>query len=120
MRTPAGKDCRYYYADFHRGRDVQECRLVKQNPDSLAWRPGDCMLCNVPDILNANASPDLELHLMIKSRMLGMRRDLIVQASCVRHRVPIENPYVGCPQCNAERSGLDVFWKALEQDDDND
>jgi hypothetical protein len=118
MRTPAGKECRYYHEDFHRGRDVQECRLIQENPASLRWRPSDCKMCPVPDILNANASPDLQLTLTVKPRLMGLGRQLEVTASCLKHHVKIEDPFVGCPKCNAERPGLDVFWQALEQDDD--
>ena len=28
MRTPAGTECPYYYADYYRGRSKQECRLI--------------------------------------------------------------------------------------------
>ncbi|MBL8163333.1 MAG: hypothetical protein JNJ61_15205 [Anaerolineae bacterium] len=118
MRTPAGKECAHYYEDFHRGRNVQECRLARDNPASMQWRPVDCSQCTVPDIRNANASPHLELKLTIKPRLLGLGRRIEVTASCIKHRVDIEDAFTGCSQCNAERPGLDVFWKALETDDD--
>lgn len=119
MRTPSGRECRHYYEDFHRGRNVQECRLVRGNAESLAWKPSDCNQCPVPDILNANASPDLELKLTIKTRVFGMGRRLEVSASCLRHNIPIEDAFIGCPECNKERNqGLDLFRQALEGDDD--
>jgi len=111
MRTPAGKECRHYYEDFHRGRDLQECRLVQANPASMHWRP---------DILNANSSPDLQLQVTIKPRLLGLGRQVEVSASCLKHRIPIEDAFVGCPKCNAERPGLDIFWQALEQQDEDE
>ncbi|MBZ0291144.1 MAG: hypothetical protein K8L99_01130 [Anaerolineae bacterium] len=119
MRTPAGKECRHYYEDYYRGRDIQECRLVRGNPDSLPWKPSDCSRCPVPDILAANASPDLELTLTIKPRLLGLGRTYDVKAYCMRHHIPVEDPHTGCPQCNAERPGLDIFRQALEQSDDD-
>ncbi|MBE2270081.1 MAG: hypothetical protein IAE80_17720 [Anaerolinea sp.] len=118
MRTPAGKECKFYYADYNRGRDLQECRLIKANPESLPWHPNYCAMCSVPDILHANSSPNLELSLTVRPRLLGLGRRLDVTASCLKHRVPIDDPYVGCPQCNAERPGLDAFIQALEQGDD--
>jgi hypothetical protein len=118
MRTPAGKECRFYYEDFHRGRNLQECRLIRENPESLPWRPSYCARCSVPEILNANASPNLELKLTVKPVMLGLGRRVEVTATCLKHRTTIEDPFVGCPQCNAERPGLDVFWKALEPNDE--
>ena len=43
MRTPAGRECPHYYADFNRHtRDIEECRLAKANPDSLDWHARDC------------------------------------------------------------------------------
>lgn len=117
MRTPAGKDCRFYYQDYNRGRDIHECRLIKGNPESLSWQPKYCAICQVPEILNANASPDLELKLTVRPRLLGLGRRLDVEAYCLRHRIKIEDPYVGCPKCISERPGLDIFRQALEHDD---
>jgi len=119
MRTPAGKECRHYHEDFHRGRNIQECRLLKANPDSPHWHPHDCQNCIVPDILNANASRDLELKLTVKMGFLGFGRRLEVSAFCSKHRIPIEDAFVGCPKCNEERPGLDIFRQALEPDDDD-
>ena len=28
MRTPAGKECQYFYGDYYRGRNQEECRLL--------------------------------------------------------------------------------------------
>jgi hypothetical protein len=117
MRTPAGKDCPHYHEDFHRGRNIQECRLVNQNANSLHWKPGDCKSCPIPEILNANASQYLDLQLTIKPKLLGLGRQLEVKASCVKHRIEIADPYVGCPKCNAERPGLNLFWEALQGDE---
>ncbi len=117
MRTPAGKDCRYYYQDFHRGRDVQECRLVKENPDSLPWRPNMCERCPVPEILSANSSTTLDLKLTIAPVILGLGRRLVIEAVCTKHGIKIDDAYVGCPKCNAERPGLELFLQALEGSD---
>lgn len=119
MRTPAGRECPHYYEDFHRGRNIMECRLIKANPESKHWRPEDCARCPVPDILNANSSKNMELKLTVTSKFLGFGRNLTVEAHCIRHRIPIDDPYVGCPKCNAERPGLDLFKKALEQSEDD-
>jgi hypothetical protein len=106
MKTPAGKECRYYYADFHRGRHREECRLLDQNPHSPDWKARDCSHCPVPDILWANASEDLRLHASVKIGLLGIGRRVQVEASCRKHDCQIEDPYVGCAQCAAERPGF--------------
>jgi len=114
MRTPAGQECPHYYEDFARGRSVQECRLVQANPESAPWRPKDCARCPVPEIVRANASPDMQLRLTIKPVLLGFVRQMRVEAWCERHDVPIENPYVGCPLCAEENPALRLFKDALD------
>lgn len=118
MRTPAGKECPHYYEDFNRGRSVQECRLAMANPESLPWRPGDCAKCPVPDILLANASPDMMLELTIRKALLGFVRQVVVTARCTRHDIPIEDPFVGCPLDAEENDALRLFRDALEHPDD--
>lgn len=118
MRTPAGRECPHYYADFHRGRTTQECRLLRDNPASLPWRPADCARCPVPGITVANASPHLRLTLTVTPVILGLGRRFRLSAACAKHDAVVEDPYVGCPQCNAERPGLELFFRALEESDD--
>lgn len=118
MRTPAGKECPHYYEDFNRGRNVQECRLAKANPESLPWRPGDCAKCPVPEILQANASPDMQLTLTVRGVLLGFVRQVKIEARCVKHDLPIENPYVGCPLDAEENDALRLFKDALEKPDE--
>ena len=119
MRTPAGKECPHYYEDFNRGRNVQECRLANANPDTLPWRPPDCAKCPVPDIVLANASPNMELKLTIKLAWFGLTRKLEVEAWCTLHNIPIKNPYVGCPLDIEEDDRLKLFREALEQSSDD-
>lgn len=110
MRTPAGKECRFYYENFHRGRSDQECRLVENNPASEAWRPEDCGKCPVPEILQANSDPNLVLKGRIRKGFLGFNRRVEVTAFCSKHLVDVAEPRVGCPQCAQERPGLkDLF-----------
>jgi len=113
MRTPDGKDCNFYYEDFHRGRDKQECRAHKA-PQSAGWQPKDCEKCPVPAILKANASPHLELEIHIRRGFLGFGNKTTVNAWCKRHDVTIPDPHVGCPKCNEERPGLSLFAEALD------
>ncbi|MGJ3240500.1 MAG: hypothetical protein ACFE0Q_17460 [Anaerolineae bacterium] len=118
MKTPAGQECKHYYQDFHRGRNIQECRLVKQNPDSERWHPKDCSKCPVPDILRANADPDMELTLTISKGFMGFGRKLEVTAKSLSDGTAIEDPYVG--NLNKPNPGLDIFRQALEEDKDDD
>ncbi len=110
MITPAGKECRFYYQDFFRGRSEQECRLVLGNSRSADWKPGDCATCPVPDILRANSSPDLVLEGTIKKGMLGLNRRMEVTAFCSRHLIDVPKPHVGCPECAREKPGLQELF----------
>lgn len=101
MRTPAGSECRYYYEDFNRGRQTQECRLILRNRESLPWTPDLCARCRVPEILQANRSPELRLSLRLYKR-LGLFKRLEVSASCGRHDLPLADPSRACERCAAE------------------
>ncbi len=106
MRTPAGKECHFYYEDFNRGRNIQECRLLKRSSGGAKWHTGDCSSCKVPGILWANASEHLELYATLQPGFLGIGRSIKVRASCSKHQVIILDPYAGCPECAKERPGL--------------
>lgn len=115
MKTPAGKECRHYYEDYNRGRDIQECRLAKENPESARWNPADCSRCPVPDILLANADPKMQLKLTIKKGFMGFGRRVEVEARSIEDGSIIEDPYIG--RIDNDNPGLDIFKQALEDDD---
>ncbi|MFN8527028.1 MAG: hypothetical protein U0670_00245 [Anaerolineae bacterium] len=68
--------------------------------------------------MHANSSGNLELTLTVRPLLLGLGRRLDVRASCLKHGIAIEDAYVGCPQCNAERPGVEQFLQALENSED--
>jgi len=109
MITPAGTECRYYYADYYRGRNSQECRLIGQNPRSERWTPELCKSCPVPAILRANACPNLVLEGRVERRLLGLSRRVAVSAVCSKHVVSVAVPQIGCGHCHEERPGAAVF-----------
>lgn len=104
MRTPAGSECRYYYEDFHRGRELAECRLIQANQASLPWRPQLCASCRVPAVLRANGSAHLRLQLTVRKRFRWLAR-MELRAWCTAHSCAIEDPYHGCPLCLQEMLG---------------
>ncbi len=110
MRTPAGTECRFYYEDYHRGHEAQECRLIQANVNSPPWKEKDCFQCPVPEILQANNSPHLVLEATVKKGVLGLGRKVEVNASCSRHLVEVPNPIVGCRECALERPGLEQLF----------
>lgn len=99
MRTPAGVECKYYYEDFHRGREIQTCRLIEYNPQSEPWRPHLCKTCPVPAILRANACSNMQLEARVGRRWLVIKQ-VKVSAYCTSSRQPVADPMVGCGQCH--------------------
>lgn len=100
MKTPAGFECRYFYANYYRGRNQQECRLVGANPASERWVPGLCQRCPVPGILRANACR----HLLLEGRVVktwgGLGRRMVINAACTKTLVDVANPATGCGHCH--------------------
>ena len=96
MRTPAGFECRFFYADYYRGRNRQECRLIARNPNSEKWAPGLCRDCPVPKLLLANACPHLVLEARVTKTMIGLGRKVAVSASCLKTLQDVPKPAVGC------------------------
>jgi hypothetical protein len=102
MRTPFGQECRYYYEDFHRGRSLQQCRLVERSPASHDWTSNLCRECPVPGIERANGCPHLRLEGRVARGLLGFGRRMVITASCVRSGGPVAEPHIGCGQCHLE------------------
>ena len=80
--------------------------MLKANLDSPAWKTQDCFRCPVPEILWANSSEYLELLGTVRIGFLGLSRRVHVDAFCRKHEQPIEDPYVGCLHCAADRPNI--------------
>ena len=59
MKTPAGTECPHFYGDYFRGRNVEECRLLKAAGER--WTRDLCKTCPVPGIARANACEFMKL-----------------------------------------------------------
>jgi hypothetical protein len=108
MRTPAGKECKFYYGDFHRGRNEQACRLIEQNPESPPWQPSLCRTCPVPDILIANASGTLKLDGRVVKKFFGLSQHVEVEGWCSECFSIVPDPRQGCSNCARVR-GPSIF-----------
>jgi hypothetical protein len=98
MRTRYGKECTYYYEDFRRGRELQECRLLGKES---GWESPLCKDCPVPGILLANACPDMVLRGKIASGFLGMGRKVEISTFCRRSDEAGFDPHTGCSKCHS-------------------
>lgn len=106
MRTPSGADCKFYYADFNRGRSLQECRLPRRNDAAARWSPDLCKSCPAPRLLLANACPHLTLSGQISKGFLGFNRKMTVAASCSQIGGLVAEPAIGCGHCHEADSAF--------------
>ncbi|NOZ50478.1 MAG: hypothetical protein GXP37_10590 [Chloroflexi bacterium] len=100
MTAPKPVNCRYYYADFHRGRESEECRLIKRNRDSRPWHRSLCNSCPVPTILLNTNCQEIALEATVVKRF-GLLERVTVYAICARHLIELDDP-LACPRCAAE------------------
>lgn len=98
MLTPAGKECRYFYGDYHRGRQTERCRLLEGA--SLEWSPELCFRCPVPDILRANACEHQTLEPRLDKPLFFMKPQVKVRATCSKCDCEVQEPRIGCGQCH--------------------
>lgn len=114
MRTPAGKECRYFYGDYYRGREKEECRLLAATPAPQRWSRDVCFACPVPDILLANACPHLTLEGHIERPFPFLRRIVRVSAHCNKTLQAVDEPRIGCGECHPVPS---IFMDAFDDPD---
>lgn len=100
MRTPAGKECPYFYGDYFRGRSVEECRLLKAAGQT--WTPDLCASCPVPQISMANACEFMKLRAkVVRPLSAAFMRRVQVQAFCEKTRKAVQEPHIGCGECHS-------------------
>lgn len=102
VRKPVA--CRYFFGDYHRGMNREECRLLDASPNNrIAWKRSHCDSCPVPELLIASNSRDLLLEAQVTRRLLRERVE-VTFAVCTRHMEELSDP-LHCPQCAAEQNG---------------
>jgi hypothetical protein len=101
MRTPTGKECRFFYGDYYRGRDHEECRLLGTQSPPLSWKRELCADCPVPEILLANACTNLMLIPQLARSFPFARQQVKVKTFCSKTDRAGFDPHVGCGECHA-------------------
>jgi len=101
MRTPAGSECPYFYGDYYRGRNHEECRLLLAANPPEKWTRNLCASCPVPGIARANACEHMVLtgHVARPVSAVFQRR-VQVTAFCRKSNRPVKEPHVGCGECH--------------------
>jgi hypothetical protein len=100
MRTPAGNECPFFYGDYYRGRQREECRLLQSAQPPLPWKPALCETCPVPRIMAANACEYMILAPRLARPFPFLRQVVQVRASCLKSKEQGFDPHVGCGQCH--------------------
>lgn len=101
VRKPV--NCPYYFADYHRGRDEEKCRLIARNPENRRpWHRSLCDSCPVPGILRQTTCNHLAIEGSVE-RKLGLFDRVSVYAICTQHVAELSDPR-HCRECEAERS----------------
>lgn len=99
MKTPAGKECKYFYGNYFRGRNVEECRLLQASGEK--WTADLCQTCPVPEILQANACEFLQLRGAVTRPLSSMfQRRVQVSAFCEKVHRSVAEPQIGCGECH--------------------
>ena len=100
MRTPAGKECRYFYGDYYRGREQEGRRLLADASPPQPWARDLCFTCPVPDLLRANACTYMVLEGRVERPFPYLKRKVNVKAFCTKTLRPVREPQVGCGECH--------------------
>ncbi len=102
MKKPV--NCRYFYGDYFRGRNKEECRLIDANPTNQhPWKRKLCDSCPVPEIIITSSSRDLGLEAEVKQGWLWNQQVNVTFAICRKHMRQLEDPH-NCPECTAEQA----------------
>ena len=100
MKTPAGKECPWFYGDYYRGRNVEECRLLIAS--SQRWTRDLCMTCPGPAIVRANSCEFMKLHASVTRPITAIfQRRVQVSAYCEKVHHGVAEPQIGCGECHA-------------------
>jgi hypothetical protein len=96
MTTPAGSECKYFYGDYYRGRDHEECRLLGTD-----WKRDLCRTCPVPSIGMANACEFMQLRGEVTHPLTAAFRGRVkVSAYCEKTNRSGFDPHIGCGECH--------------------
>jgi hypothetical protein len=96
MKTPAGSECKYFYGDYYRGREHEECRLLPRE-----WTRDLCRTCPVPGIQRANACESMQLRPQVGRPLLAaLQRRVRVDPLCEKTGRSGFDPHIGCGECH--------------------
>lgn len=100
MKTPAGIECPWFYGDYYRGRNTEECRLLSAS--GLIWTRDLCASCPVPAIARANSCEHMKLRATVTRPLAAIfQKRVQVTAYCEKSHRAVAEPQIGCGECHA-------------------
>ncbi len=100
MKTPFGFECKYFYGDYFRGKNSEECRLLNFAAGQGGWSTKLCKNCPSPAIQRANGCQFMVQQGRISGGFLGLSPHMEVTAFCQKNQVPVKEPSIGCGSCH--------------------
>jgi len=100
MKTPSGKECTFFFGDYHRGRNKEKCRLLQNN--DLIWKPALCETCPIPAIQQANGCENMIFTPTLFRPFLILKQQVRITTFCQKNQVDVEMPEIGCGSCNPD------------------
>jgi hypothetical protein len=100
MRTPAGKECGYFYGNYFRGRSQEECRLLSSALPPIVWKRDYCNSCPVPGIQLANTCPFMVLMPKLVRKLPFGKQEVRIQTLCRKTNRSGFDPHIGCGECH--------------------
>ncbi len=95
-------DCPYYYSDYRRGNETEECRLLEASPEAQGtWRRALCRTCPVPDTIRHTECDHLTLEATIQRQWM-VSRVRITFALCGESMEELPDPR-HCAICASSR-----------------
>jgi hypothetical protein len=100
MKTPQGIECPYFFGDYFRGRNLEECRLVFEGPTKIDWSSKLCRSCPIPALNRANACQNMVLTAWVEKSLFGIFRHVKYSAFCTKSNSAVKEPEIGCGMCH--------------------
>jgi hypothetical protein len=100
MKTPYGFECKFFYGNYFRGKNDEECRLLNLSSGHGGWTSKLCKDCPAPKIQRANGCDFLQYQGKIAGGFLGLSPHIEVSNYCIKTNVVVNNAYIGCKDCH--------------------